>query len=491
MTNHPAPHAPTAGAGPATGTPVTACPRCGTLAASADASFCEECGRALRGEQPADPGGASGAWPANAGTADAGTAGGAGLGAANGADLAAGGGAGVGAAGDAGAGAAGVAGAGGAAESDGLDGTPTAGGQRRPAPSVRRGPGGSRWASSTVEPVACAGCGSTAHDEDGYCTGCGQRQATGADRAVLVLETVAGVTDRGIRKRRNEDATAIGELPGATLVVVCDGVSSSSRADSAAHAAVDAAMPALLDAVVAGTPDSEATVLAAAEAQRAVAAAASSSAETNPPSSTYVSAIVRDGAITLGWIGDSRAYWLPPDLPATEAAGGPATETIAGPTAEAAGGPAGAGEDDGESAIGVLTDGAELSGPARLTVDDSFAGQLAAAGVPVHEAQADPQAGALVRWLGADADAAPPSVATFRPAAPGRLVVCSDGLSRYRRTAAELADSTPAGTPVGTATDLVQLARDSGGVDNITVVLVPYPVAGTNTTSDAPSRETS
>jgi serine/threonine protein phosphatase PrpC len=307
--------------------------------------------------------------------------------------------------------------------------------------------------SSTVDPVDCPACGSAETDEDGYCTGCGQRQATGADRAVLELATVAGVTDRGVRKRRNEDATAIGELPGTTLVVVCDGVSSSSRADSAAHAAVDAAMPALLDAVTSGTPDTEATVLAAAAAQRAVAATANSSTETNPPSSTYVSAIVRDGAVTLGWIGDSRAYWLPPDLPGTDQAGP---------------------EDDGESGIGVLPDGAVLTGPARLTVDDSFAGQLAAAGVPVLEAHADPQAGALVRWLGADADGGPARVATFRPTGPGRLVVCSDGLSRYRPTAAELAASAPAGTPVGTAADLVQLARDHGGVDNITVVLVPY-----------------
>jgi serine/threonine protein phosphatase PrpC len=406
MTTHHTPLTPDVGTGDA----AAGCPHCGATVTTDGARFCEECGYGLRGEPPTD------------GTAD-----------------------------DA---AAHPAEPDGSDGSDGLTGPGTAGGHRRPAPVVHDGPGGSRWVSSTVDPVACPGCGSTGADEDGYCTQCGQRQATGADRAVLELASVAGVTDRGVRKRRNEDAAAIGELPGVTLVVVCDGVSSSSRADSAAHAAVDAAMPALLDAVTAGTPDVEATALAAATAQRAVAAAATA-AEANPPSSTYVSAIVRDGTVTVGWIGDSRAYWLPPDLPAATAA----------------------------ADADLLDDGATLTGPARLTVDDSFAGQLAAAGVPVAEANADPQAGALVRWLGADADAGPPRVAAFTPAGPGRLLVCSDGLSRYRPTAAELAASAPAGTPVGTAADLVQLARDHGGVDNITVVVVPYPLTDNGVTT--------
>src|SRR5437773_1514468 len=36
----------------------------------------------------------------------------------------------------------------------------------------------------------------------------------------------------------------------------------------------------------------------------------------DPPSATYVSAVATNDAVTVCWVGDSRAYWLPAGSPA-------------------------------------------------------------------------------------------------------------------------------------------------------------------------------
>ena len=63
---------------------------------------------------------------------------------------------------------------------------------------------------------------------------------------------------------------------------------------------------------------------------------------------------------------------------------------------------------------------------------------------------------------------------------PGRgvLLLCSDGLWNYRPEAAELAAmAMPAALtrPLDAAADLAKFALDSGGLDNITVVIIPFP----------------
>src|SRR6266508_3965951 len=113
--------------------------------------------------------------------------------------------------------------------------------------------------------------------------------------------------------------------------------------------------------------------------------------------------------------------------------------------------------------------------PACLTVDDSLAARLVAAGVDVGVVAENPQGAALVRWLGADARDTEPHLHTFAPPGPGRVLVCSDGLFRYRPVVADLAAAMPDGAPLETARALVQLALNEGGQDNVTVAVVPYP----------------
>jgi serine/threonine protein phosphatase PrpC len=304
-------------------------------------------------------------------------------------------------------------------------------GVAQPAPVVRIAP---RWLTSVGAPSTCDGCGGTGFGPEGYCDTCGQRRPAGRDHSEVDLDVLAAVSDLGHRHRHNEDAVAIGVLPGIEVAVVCDGVSSSSRPDTASHAAVDAAIEALMGALAGGDEPEPALEAATGAAQAAAALAAGTDPGTNPPSCTFVAGVVTADSVSVGWVGDSRAYWLP--------------------------------DRDAE--------------PAQLTTDDSLAGQLAAAGIPAADQVGNANAGALVRWLGADARDTRPHLVTIRPTGPGRLLVCSDGLFRYRPGPAELADATPSGTAIDTARHLVQLALDAGGQDNVTVAVVPYPAPSNN-----------
>ena len=291
-------------------------------------------------------------------------------------------------------------------------------------------PGVARWLSSRASSDTCGGCGTTQTASGTHCEHCGRRRSPGGDRAERDLGRLAGVTDRA-RRRRNEDAFAIGTLAGSTIGVVCDGVSTSARADTAAHAAVDAAMAAILTALADGAGPEAATAAGARLAAESVRAEGSTTDGEFPPSCTYVSAIVTAAAITIGWIGDSRAYWLgsaPPDA-------------------------------------------------SRLTIDDSVVGRLTA-GLPVPDgAAAEPNSRALIRWLGADSDDSAAQIVFRRPTGPGRLVLCSDGLSHYlsepAALAAALAGAGP--EPLAQARHLTRVALDSGGHDNVAVVVMPFP----------------
>jgi serine/threonine protein phosphatase PrpC len=304
---------------------------------------------------------------------------------------------------------------------------------------------GSRVASPAVssggdagvpECPACEADGSPyAITADGYCDACGRKAPAGRDHVELDVGLAAGVTDRGVRHSRNEDAMALAAPQGpgggpVTVVVVCDGVSSAPRADEASLTAVRAASRALLAAVRAGD-DLEAASAAALQAGRT--ALGGLAAPSGAPAATYASAVLEDSAVTVCWAGDSRVYWL----------------------------------------------AADEGGSRCLTKDDSLAEEIVAAGMAtVEEAMASPQAHVITRWLGADLPDLEPHVARFEPPGPGVVLVCSDGLWNYRPEAADLAAMALPGAqtdPLAAAIALVKFAVDAGGADNITAVLAPFP----------------
>ncbi|GAA4438572.1 protein phosphatase 2C domain-containing protein [Phytohabitans houttuyneae] len=277
---------------------------------------------------------------------------------------------------------------------------------------------------------ACTGCGESG--TEAYCDNCGRRRSAGRDHAELDLSTVAAVTDRGRRRPRNEDAVVVARYDGGLVSVVCDGVSTSNRADAASHGAAEAGVAALLDALATGVDAAEATALGARAAAKAARAAAGPDEGDTPPSCTYVSGVVTPDAVTVGWIGDSRAYWLGPEA-------------------------------------------------ACLTVDDSIAGQLAAGRPAPPTVDADPTSRALIRWLGADSSDAEPQVVTLQPSGAGHLLLCSDGLHHYLSDPAELTAAAAAGTPIEVARHLTTVALEGGGHDNIAVAILSFPAQGGST----------
>ncbi|MFF0004001.1 PP2C family serine/threonine-protein phosphatase [Streptomyces tibetensis] len=292
----------------------------------------------------------------------------------------------------------------------------------------------------------CVACRAGRVDDDGYCENCGHAQPRERDHMEQESGPVAAVSDRGLRHHRNEDAFAIGTtaLPDgspASVAIVCDGVSSATRPDDASAAASRAAGETLLAALPRGTHPQQAmhdAILAASRAVNSLATEPATALEQAPhqnaPACTIVGAVVTSGLLIVGWVGDSRAYWVPVDRSAP---------------------------------------------PARLTEDDSWAAQMVAAGLMSEaEAYADERAHAITGWLGADAYELEPHTAAFKPDRPGVVVVCTDGLWNYAEAAEEMARVVPldaATHPLHSARVLLGHALDGGGHDNVTVALVPFP----------------
>jgi serine/threonine protein phosphatase PrpC len=298
----------------------------------------------------------------------------------------------------------------------------------------------------------CAQCGGEIA-ADGYCSECGaaavKRRDHWEERPAAWL---GGVTDRGVRHHRNEDALALaaGPEPGDLgVLVVCDGVSSSADSDVASLAAARAARDLLTSpqadggsvasrihgwtrrlAAAAEAANEEAVRVARARPADAYLAGGPSS----PPSCTFVAAVVDGPLVVTGWVGDSRAYWLP---------------------------------DAGE--------------PRQLSEDDSWATEQIALGMPREEAEAAPMAHAITRWLGIDSTHHEPRCLALTPESPGWLMLCSDGLWNYVSTAEAVAELVAAtagrtgGDPTAMADELVTWANEQGGHDNITVALARLP----------------
>lgn len=294
---------------------------------------------------------------------------------------------------------------------------------------------------TVVTSATCSQCGGRILD-DGFCGTCGQKARSPRDHwSEQPAPWVAGVCDKGIVHAGNEDAMALAatvDRPFAALVV-CDGVTSAPNSDRASLAASRAACS-HLTALPAPSAGSVAAAVsywtdalhgAASEANAtAVGVAHTLGDPPEPPSCTFVAAVVSGLLITVAWCGDSRAYWLP---------------------------------DTGE--------------PRQLTIDHSLGTELMAAGKSRAEAESDPTFHTITRWLGADSVDHSPEIASQSIDGPGWLLVCSDGLWNYASALDEMATllrdlRSDAGTdPLPLAVALVDWANAAGGHDNITAAL--------------------
>jgi PPM family protein phosphatase len=302
-----------------------------------------------------------------------------------------------------------------------------------------------------VEQVAtCPSCGEPAVPNTEFCEGCGSALGaapssattaapSGTDRpgapddmrahVERVEATFAAVTDRGRIHYRNEDAMAFAtHASGALVLVVCDGVSSTQVPELASQAAADAALASLLTALDLQRDLTVALHESVGAAQMAAAVVPwERDRQPGAPSCTFVAAIVRDQTVTVAWVGDSRAYLI------------------------------------------------EGNGGIRLTTDHSWASQAMAGGMTEDEAMSDPRAHSITNWLGWDHDNQPVAdVAEFALPDSSRILLCSDGLWNYASTPGELAsliNRADSNETLSVTKSLVAYANQSGGHDNITVVL--------------------
>lgn len=251
---------------------------------------------------------------------------------------------------------------------------------------------------------------------------------------------VAACCDKGLRHDRNEDATAVAadEPPGSRAVlVVCDGVSTSTDSDVAALAGARAARDVLVGSWPRGLGNRATRTTALAEAfssatgQANAAVVANTAVDSaNAASCTFAAALVEGDLLGYANVGDSRVYWLPD----------------AGPAAE-------------------------------LSLDDSVSQVRIAMGVPRDEAEHGRQAHAITKWLGRDSPDVSPRTGHLELTEPGWVLVCSDGLWNYASAAADLQalvarlGSEVAGQPLALAEALVAWANAQGGKDNISAAL--------------------
>lgn len=290
--------------------------------------------------------------------------------------------------------------------------------------------------ASNTEPIDrnCQRCGAPPAqiDADRYCIQCGFRQAAISNDTIELqpAPNLAGASDRGRRHHQNEDAIALKIIdPNTYIIVVCDGVSSSQHPELASQTAVTACLQAIDIEIAKGINEDPATIIC-----QGVAAALTAvskipidpSSSIDPSSTTIVTAIVRNRLATIGWLGDSRAYWI------------------------------------------------SAAKSHQLTQDDSWMRSAIESGYTPAEAAASPYAHAIVRWLGADtaADDGEPNIATFDIPGKGYLLLCTDGLWNYAPDPADLhhlIQQSPAPDSLAIARHLIRSANQQGGQDNITV----------------------
>jgi serine/threonine protein phosphatase PrpC len=282
-------------------------------------------------------------------------------------------------------------------------------------------------------------CGALAEeiDEDGYCGRCGRlARRPASDHVEVVLSAdFAGVSDRGIKHQRNEDRFAIRQVGTGYVLVVCDGVSSSSQSELASSAVAEGvanALEASLRRHSASSP--ERTVRTALEgAQNKLADGAGENSDA--PSTTVVAALIDGCEATIGWAGDSRAYWI---------------------------------ADTGETH--------------QLTLDHSWINDVVLAGAMSREEAAQaPQAHGITRWLGADAgENAEPEIVHLTLTGPGYLLLCSDGLWNYAEEPSKLHDLLRGSDSLEIARAYVDYGIEQGGHDNITAVVLRINSSGPN-----------
>jgi PPM family protein phosphatase len=228
------------------------------------------------------------------------------------------------------------------------------------------------------------------------------------------LARTYALSDPGRRRRRNEDAYVVSP----PLFAVADGMGGARAGELASRLAVEAM------GEEPGSRGEERLSTLIREANRRVFARSHEDASASGMGTTMTAAIVGDdGTVTIGHVGDSRAYRLRED---------------------------------------------QLE---QLTEDHSLVAELVRSGrLSAEEAESHPQRSVITRALGTDPDV-DVDVFTVQGEAGDLFLLCSDGLTTMvedediRHALSEGRDDLEAA-----ARDLIGRANRGGGEDNITVI---------------------
>lgn len=234
-------------------------------------------------------------------------------------------------------------------------------------------------------------------------------------------------SDIGLVRKSNEDACRCGIFSHhAAWAVVCDGMGGVKGGNVASSIAVEKISETLLTGYHEGM-DSEAIrsliARAISNANRSVHQVAGSNSSLAGMGTTVVTAIVSDSVIHVAHAGDSRAY--------------------------------------------LLSEG-EIR---QLTTDHSMVQEMVEKGdITAQQAKTHPQKNIITRALGVEASLRIDYSETPAPKG-GRLLICTDGLTNYvdENKILELSQKLSGNEMTER---LVSLAKEAGGGDNITVVVL-------------------
>lgn len=238
---------------------------------------------------------------------------------------------------------------------------------------------------------------------------------------------IVAKTDKGLVRENNQDAYAVGELPGEVAwAVVCDGMGGAAGGNIASALAVKVISDKITSSYNEKMRDSSIKNLldsAITAANIEVYDMAYSRPDLKGMGTTVVAVVVRDNVAHIAHAGDSRAYI-------------------------------------------VNKDGVE-----QITVDHSLVQNLVDKGeITKEEAEHHPNKNVITRALGVD-KRIDVDFSEVDLQENETLILCTDGLSNCVNNA-EIADDIKDGQYYAFADRLVKRANKNGGNDNITVVAI-------------------
>jgi len=237
----------------------------------------------------------------------------------------------------------------------------------------------------------------------------------------------AAITDTGCERELNEDRYAVVDSRSGLAWIVCDGMGGVSGGELAAQLAIDALRRDLEN--LPARPAQSALRSAILEANRVIVLRRQNPAFSSM-GTTIVSALFQGSEVIIGSVGDSRAYMVR------------------------------------EGAI------------QQLSVDHTYVQGLVEKGeIQPEEALTHPQAHVLTRCIGAEPGLEVDIKQYWlwpQTSSKDSLVLVTDGLYSHVHDI-EIATIVSENSPQRACVKLVELAKERGGFDNITVAVIPLP----------------